>query len=157
MPSVILVLTLILLGFVLLVIELFVIPGFGIVGISGLFCLGLAGYISYLKFSPLAAVLVSILSVAAIILLIKILPHTNIYKKMRLETTTSRKAGFSAERSGLSELMGKEGITLTPLHPVGTAVIGGKRIDVVSEVGMIDKDSKVVVVKVEGNKVVVRG
>lgn len=148
-----LVFTLILLGFILLAIELFIIPGFGFVGISGLFCLTIASYISFSKLNPAVGFLVSIASITAIIIMMKALPKTNLYKKLRLETSTK---GYSAVRSGLDKLIGKEGITITPLHPVGTAVVDDKRIDVVSEVGMIDRDKRVVVIKVEGNRVVVK-
>lgn len=151
-----LVFTLILLGFILLAIELFIIPGFGFVGISGLICLFIASYISYTKLNPMAGFAVSLISLITIIVMIKILPKTRIWKKLQLEETTSKGAGYSATRMGLEKLIGKEGITLTPLHPVGTAIIDGKRVDVVSEVGMIDKDRKVVVVKVEGNRVIVK-
>lgn len=153
MSEIFLVFTLILLGFILLAIELFIIPGFGFVGISGLFCLVVASYISFTKLNPVAGIIVSIASIAAIVIMLKILPKTNLYKKLRLETTTT---GYSATRSGLDKLIGKEGMTITPLHPVGTAIIEDKRVDVVSEVGMIDKDKKVVVIKVEGNRVVVK-
>lgn len=156
MPDLFLVFTLILLGFILLAIELFIIPGFGFVGISGLFCLVIASYISYTKLNPLTGFAVSIISIVAIVVMIRILPKTKMYKKLRLETTTSKSAGYSATRAGLEELINKEGVTITPLHPVGTAIVDGKRIDVVCEVGTIDKEKKVVVVKVEGNRVVVK-
>lgn len=156
MPDLFLVFTLILLGFILLAIELFIIPGFGFVGISGLFCLVIASYVSYTKLNPLTGFAVSIISIVAIVVMIRILPKTKMYKKLRLETTTSKSAGYSATRAGLEELINKEGVTLTPLHPVGTAIVDGKRLDVVCEVGLIDKEKKVVVVKVEGNRVVVK-
>lgn len=156
MSELFLVFTLILLGFILLAIELFIIPGFGFVGISGLFCLALASYFSYTKLNPLIGIIISAVSLFAIVIMLKILPKTKVYKKLRLETTTARSAGYTAVREGLESLIGKEGISITPLHPVGTAIIDNKRVDVISEIGMIDKDKKIVVVKVEGNRVVVK-
>lgn len=153
MPDLLLVFTLVLLGFVLLALEVFVIPGFGLLGILGLLCLAGASYLSYIKLSPLMGIIVSVVSIAAIILLIRIFPKTAFWKKMRLTKTT---AGYSATREGLQDLIGKEGVTLTSLRPVGTAIIDNKRVDVVAEMGMVDKDKKIVVVKVEGNRVVVR-
>lgn len=157
MPEIFLVFTLILLGFILLAIELFIIPGFGFVGISGLFCLVLASYISYSKLSPQIGISVSIISIIAIVIMVKTLPKTKLWKKLRLEETTAKSAGYSATRAELKDLLGKEGVTITPLHPVGTAIIDSKRVDVVTETaGMIEKDKVVVVVKVEGNRVVVK-
>lgn len=153
MPDWFLVFTLIILGFVLLALELFVIPGFGLVGILGLSCLAVASYLSYTKLSLLMGVAVSVVSIVVIILLIRIFPRTAFWKKMQLDKTT---AGYSATREGLQDLVGKEGIALTSLRPVGTAIIDGKRVDVVTEMGMVDKNKKIVVVKVEGNRVVVK-
>lgn len=156
MSGLFLVFTLILLGFILLAIELFIIPGFGFVGISGLLCFAAAAYISFIKLNPLMGIIISVLSVIVIAAMLKFLPKTRLYKKLQLEATTGKSAGYSATREGLNELIGKEGTVITPLHPIGTAVIEGKRVDVVSEVGMIDRGKKIVVIKVEGNKVVVK-
>jgi membrane-bound serine protease (ClpP class) len=54
------------------------------------------------------------------------------------------------------DLLHQTGTAVTSLRPSGTAVINGKRIDVVTEGGMIDKDTPIKVVAVEGMRVVVR-
>ncbi|MDO9573533.1 MAG: NfeD family protein [Candidatus Contubernalis sp.] len=54
------------------------------------------------------------------------------------------------------QLLDKEGITLTPLRPSGTAEFDGSRIDVVSEGGFIDVNVTVKVVQVDGPRVIVR-
>ena len=54
------------------------------------------------------------------------------------------------------ELLNQIGKALTPLRPSGTAVIGGKRIDVVTEGPFIEPGTAVKVVAVEGMRVVVR-
>jgi membrane-bound serine protease (ClpP class) len=56
----------------------------------------------------------------------------------------------------LSGLINQTGSAYTNLRPSGTAVIGNQRVDVVTEGAMIDKDTAVRVVAVEGNRVVVR-
>ena len=56
----------------------------------------------------------------------------------------------------LSGLINQHGSAQTNLRPAGTAVIGNRRVDVVTEGTMIDKDTAVRVVAVEGNRVVVR-
>ena len=55
-----------------------------------------------------------------------------------------------------TELIGKEGITITPLRPSGTVLFEEERLDVVSEGNFIEKDKKVEIIHVEGVKVVVR-
>jgi len=56
----------------------------------------------------------------------------------------------------LSELNNQTGSAYTDLRPSGKATIGDQRIDVVTEGTMIDKDTPVRVVAVEGYRVVVR-
>ena len=55
-----------------------------------------------------------------------------------------------------SHLLHQTGIALSPLLPGGIAEIGGRRIDVVSEGGAIDRGRTVRVIAVEGARVVVR-
>ena len=54
------------------------------------------------------------------------------------------------------ELAGKEGITMTACRPAGVARIGASRVDVVAEGTMIDANRPVKVLRVEGNRVIVR-
>ena len=56
----------------------------------------------------------------------------------------------------LEKYMGAEGVSITHLRPAGIAKIGSRRMDVVSEGTYIDKDKKLKVIAVEGNRVVVR-
>ena len=64
-------------------------------------------------------------------------------------------AGYTS-RSNLSELLGAEGVALTTLRPAGTAEFNGKRVDVVTDSEYIDHGKQIVVVAVEGMRVVVR-
>lgn len=64
--------------------------------------------------------------------------------------------GFSSSNKSSKDLLSAEGTTATTLHPSGIILIDGKRIDVVSSGEMIAKGSRVKVVEVEGNRVVVR-
>ena len=64
--------------------------------------------------------------------------------------------GFSSSDEKLKDLLSLEGVSLTPLHPSGIVLIDGKRVDVVTAGNMIAKDTKVKVIEVEGNRVVVR-
>lgn len=56
----------------------------------------------------------------------------------------------------LSELVNQTGSAYTNLRPSGKAIIGDQRVDVVTEGTMIDKDTPIQVIAVEGNRVVVR-
>ena len=55
------------------------------------------------------------------------------------------------------ELLSQTGIAQTNLRPSGTALINGRRIDVVSEGPLIERGQAIRVIAVEGMRVVVRG
>lgn len=53
-------------------------------------------------------------------------------------------------------LLGTTGTSITPLRPSGTAMIGGERVDVVTEGSFISANAPVSVIKVEGGRIVVK-
>ena len=57
-----------------------------------------------------------------------------------------------AERA---DLLQQEGVVFSALRPSGVIVIGHERIDAVSDAAFIDKDARVRVIAVEGNRIVV--
>jgi membrane-bound serine protease (ClpP class) len=54
------------------------------------------------------------------------------------------------------ELLNQSGVALTTLRPSGTALINGRRVDVVTEGGMIERGAAVRVIAIEGMRTVVR-
>jgi membrane-bound serine protease (ClpP class) len=58
--------------------------------------------------------------------------------------------------SNRSDLVGKNGTTLTALRPAGMILVEGERIDVVSEGGFIETQQEVTIIKVDGPRIVVR-
>ena len=83
---------------------------------------------------------------------IRLFPKSGIGQKMTL--SVDGKAFKSADFH--QSLLGKTGITHSELRPAGYAMIDGKRIDVVSEGSVIDIHVPILVIKVEGSRVVVR-
>jgi membrane-bound serine protease (ClpP class) len=146
------VITLLVAGVVLLLLET-ILPGM-IAGILGFLCL-VAGIIqSFIVFGPqtgsfvLMGVLVGL--ILATIAWAKYLPGTRMGRLFTLHNTGG---DIHTERP---ELLDQAGSALTPLRPSGTALINGNRVDVISEGGMIDRNTPVKVVAVEGMRVVVR-
>lgn len=79
-----------------------------------------------------------------------------VLKKITLSTSQNLEDGYTSTEDKFDTLAGQDGVTLTPLRPSGMAVIAGRRVDVTSETAMIEKDTPVKVVKVEGSRIVVR-
>lgn len=147
---------LLVLGILLIILEFFV-PG-GILGLIGagavIGSLFLAGYdIGHMTLSISIAFIVAI--IAFIILFKWVGLERGIFKKIILRDRTTTELGY-VSASDRPELIGQEGITVTPLRPSGTALFDEERIDVVSEGGFVEKDKHVMIVQVEGIKVVVR-
>jgi membrane-bound serine protease (ClpP class) len=146
------VITLIAVGAVLLLLET-VLPGL-IAGALGLICLIAAVIAAYVNLGAqtgsyvLIGVIVGL--IAGTMLWLKFFPQTRFAKMF----TSDRTVGdIHTERP---ELLNQTGSALTPLRPSGTAIINGKRVDVVTEGAMIERNAPVKVVAVEGMRIVVR-
>ena len=88
----------------------------------------------------------------------KIFPKTPIGRRIILspavESEAQRGSAGVADKD-YGHLLGKKGKAVTALRPSGIAEIEGQRYSVVAEGELIDDDTDVVVVQVEGNSIVV--
>jgi membrane-bound serine protease (ClpP class) len=155
-------------GVILIVIEIFVIPGFGLAGISGIslviFSLGvsLIGNVG-LQFPEIGQIsqaiwtmaITLILGVAMIASMVRYLPENIMFNTLVLSESTDRSRGYTGADTH-DELLGSEGVTVTALRPSGTALLNDRRIDVVSDGDFIEKGARVKVVETANLKVVVR-
>lgn len=144
-------------GIVLMVLELFVVPGFGITGVGGLIAIFASLYFFFpdpnTALGVLAAVLV--LSIIALVVLIKLFGVSKMWKNISLIESQSGETGYTSH-SDRKSLLGAKGEALTHLRPAGTANVNGERIDVVTEGNYIEKGRKIKIIKVEGSRVVVK-
>lgn len=147
------VITFVSIGFILLLIEVFT-PGFGITGISGIILL-IIGCYSAAKLSLFWGILTTLVSILLVVGFFKLFSRSFIWKKIRLDSQESKEKGFSSS-DDLSGLLNKNGVALTALRPSGIALIDGKRVDVTADGVFVDKDKKIKVTAVEGNKVTVK-
>lgn len=155
-----------LIGLGLILLEVFVIPGFGIAGISGILLVVASLFLSLVGANPfidMEAVSMAIIqltvalvvSIILIFLLAKFLPKTNIFKKFVLSVEEKSEEGFKSHATS-EDMVSKTGKALTDLRPAGTAEIDGKRVDVVTDSEYIEKGSNIEVIEVEGIRVVVK-
>ncbi len=141
-------------GIILICLEVFL-PGM-VVGTVGAICLVVAVILTYVlegtASGHIALMTLIIGSAIALGLWIFIFPKTRSGRQMII----SHDLADSKTAESLSFLMGKVGRAITPLRPAGTALFDDRRVDVVAESGLIEPESSVRVVFVEGNRVVVR-
>jgi len=154
------------LGVVLIIAEIFFIPGFGIFGILGIIFvvgslfLGLIGDLPTVDGSILSAAIIQlgatfVFTGIVIAILIKYLPKTEMMNNLILHDSIDAKVDYTSSIPDNSHLIGKEGISLTDLRPSGTAMFGGKRYDVVADNEYINHNCKIKVMSVEGMRIVV--
>ncbi|MDA1029073.1 MAG: hypothetical protein O3B41_08490 [Bacteroidetes bacterium] len=155
-------------GIVLLGLEIFVFPGFGVAGISGLILvvgslgISLIGNVGF-SFPTGAAIGQATTTLAATLVLLVILmfslarylPRYERFNRLVLQPDLGSGMGFTSAESHL-EFIGMKGTALTPLRPAGTAEIGDQRIDVMTSGEYIEVGKTIEVFQVNGAVVRVR-
>ena len=150
--------SLILLGIgVILIIAEFFLPG-GISGILGLAAvigsiLIAGGNIVNMGIAVLIAITVAIVGMVIIMKFFK--KQLKLLNKIVLTDATTTERGYVSNLNR-HDLVGRIAITMTPLRPSGTIRIDNERIDAVSDGSFIAKDKKVIIIKAEGSRIVVR-
>ncbi len=159
-----------LLGIVLLAVEIFAIPGFGVAGIAGVILIitGLAlamvdnivwefegaGTEPLIK-SLFLVIFSAFVALIGSISLSRKLLDTSMFSHLILSSTQNKNEGYSSFDSKFNSLTGQTGIAATSLRPSGRVEIDFEQYDAKSLVGFIDKGEKVKVVKFETGQVYV--
>ncbi len=156
------------LGVVLVIVEIFVLPGFGVPGILGLTMIffslvvsmiGNVGFefpdLEYMTRAIWTMAITLILGILMLFSLGKYLPQNRMFSKLILVDSTSKEKGYTSSDSK-DALMGKEGVTVTALRPAGIALIDDERVDVVSQGDFIENGARVKVVNTTSSRVMVK-
>ena len=158
-------------GVILVLVEVFAIPGFGVAGISGItlivagLTLSLIGNVG-LDFSrvPMEAVATAffIVTIAIFMALIgsfwisKKLFTTTIFGHLALEAEQHAEEGFTVSDIRYESMLGKRGVAHSGLRPAGKVKIEGDVFDATALTGFIDKGDAIEVVKYETGQLFVR-
>jgi membrane-bound serine protease (ClpP class) len=175
-------LILFLLGVGLLAVEIFILPGFGFVGITGIIVIGLSLVLSMQDFVIPAtnwewdllgrnAVVVAAglaASVAGIAVLALLGPRIRLFDRLTLQTRITGTAGgpepesdkapssVDESRPDYGLLAGKTGTAATTLRPSGKAEIDGELYSVEADGVYIEQGSPIRVTRVQGNNLIVK-
>lgn len=150
-------------GLVALLIEVFVVPGFGVAGFVALIAIGAATFMALLGALPTWAdvarasgvLLATGMIVSAVAyFFVRHLPSSRRLHGVFLREATDKAAGYIAG-DARSDLVGEVGVTLTDLRPSGTARFGEERLDVVAEGGFVGKGRRVRVLHADSYRLVV--
>ncbi|MCL1815760.1 MAG: nodulation protein NfeD [Treponema sp.] len=165
------------LGLGLLAVEVFLIPGFGAVGISGIILIGLSLIFSMQDFvipqfdwewtlMGRNAIVVCgglLAAITGIAILALMGPKLKMFNRLTLKTqidqTASEGGGWHKDGTvefDYSKLIGKTGKAVTVLRPIGKAEIDGDTFQVETGGSFINVGAEIKVARVQGNTIIVR-
>ena len=157
-------------GLILIAVEVFVIPGFGVAGISGLILtvgslvlIMLDNDFFDFTFVRLDDAFVATASITAGFMGAVIaffvggnsIANSKAFKRISLGDTMDREAGYTANFNKQS-MLGKKGVTYTVLRPSGKIIIDDKIYDAYTRGGFIEKDVHIEVISEEGTSLKVK-
>lgn len=157
-------------GLILLAIELFLLPGFGIAGALGILFILIGVYLSLLDFTipryswefdrlveALYSLLIALVSFGALLFVSwRFLPRTSLYGRLVLAGTQPVEAGYTVQREEEARaFIGLEGKAISMLRPVGRGRFGDRTLMVMSRGDFLPKGARIRIVQVEGNRYVV--
>jgi membrane-bound serine protease (ClpP class) len=157
-------------GSALILVEIFLIPGFGFTGFFGLALVFVSLVGAMVRIVPgglwlpawddlqtpiLNTGMALVGTGAAALLLGRFLPQSRLFGRITLGAANAAAAGYTAAPD-TTAWVGKTGTTLTQLHPAGAARIEGERLDVVTSGEFIDAGVTVKITEAHGNRIVVQ-
>jgi len=152
-------------GLILLLVEVFVIPGFGIFGVLGIAALlgglGLsligAGATGAVVLYAVGQVIAAVLLAAVLALaLLRVMPRLPFGRTLILDTELLTAGGYASQSESDNRWLGTRGTAASTLRPAGVAHFDHERVDVVTEGEYIEAETPIEVVRVDGNRIVVR-
>ena len=150
--SILSILALLLLGVIIILIELFLVPGTTIVGFIG-FALCLLSL--YFGFRDLGMMYGTVLLVGSLVFLGSAL-YWSIRKQTWKKFALNKSVNGRLKKRTLNVSEGDEGIATSALRPSGEALFGDEIVEVHSQGGFIGVNSKINIILVEGNKIYVK-
>jgi membrane-bound serine protease (ClpP class) len=158
-----------LVGLILVGVEIFLLPGIGLIGITGalmmLWAL-LSAMIHQMPGGPWIPTLPQlripllklsggiVMAAAMAAALGRFLPKSSVFSHLVLNQSTSRAAGYTASPLG-ADLVGREGSTLSTLRPSGRALFGDQPMDVMTRGEFVESGARVRIAEATSNRIVV--
>ena len=158
-------------GVILIILEIFVIPGFGVAGISGIVLMVTGLTLSLVDnivfklegldaighlIKALMTVLISLFMAFMLFILgSKRFAYSKAFKGISLETTQQTREGYIGIDTRQKEMTGKTGIAYTLLRPSGMVEIEGEIFDAKAEIGYIEKGDPIKVIRDEAGQLYV--
>jgi len=138
---------------ILMALEFFL-PSLGLLSVMSLICYAYGIYVSYLEYGVVGGLAVTSICIFLVVLVLmmwlKLFPKTKFTKKLSLQSVATPVENQNAS------LVGEEGIALTDMAPTGKVSINNAEYEAQSDIGFIEKTSKVSVVAADNFKLKVK-
>jgi membrane-bound ClpP family serine protease len=144
-----------LLGVTVIIAE-FILPSMGLLTVAALGLFGYSLYAIFTRVSTMTGIVFVVVDICLVPVLVIVGMKLLATSPVTLRSSLSGSAGSRSQPPEWEELVGAAGAAVTDLHPAGSALINRKRYDVVSQGSYIGKGTELVVVSVEGNRIVVK-
>jgi len=138
--------------------EVFV-PSGGLISLCALACLagGVWIFFNYSTTAGWVGIVVAVIMIPTVLIIAyRIFPKTRFGKTVALAPPQRQKGDAVPDTDRIKLLLGKTGVVLTPLRPVGMCDFSGQRVECVAESGYVDKGGTVEVIDVESTQITVR-
>jgi membrane-bound serine protease (ClpP class) len=158
-------------GLVLLIVEIFVIPGFGVAGILGIICI-ITGLAFSMVYNPdfdftftggenlirafLVVIISGVLSIVVSLYFGAKLLSSSAFDHIVLKSEQTTSQGYSGAYLNYNTMVGRTGKALTMLRPSGKVEIEGDIYDATALTGFIEKGEAIKVLKYETTQLVVK-
>lgn len=140
------------LAIVLMLVELFIIPGFSFAGILAFVCFGLAMYFGFSELGLTGGVIVTLIALISGAITVYIFMRSKTLEKLALKKEITSQVNRDDERS---IKIGDKGVTTTRLAQIGYAEINGKIVEVKTTEGLIDEKTPIIVVRITDRTILV--
>jgi len=142
----------------LIVAEVFV-PSGGLISVLALGCLAW-GVVIFFNYGPnygFAGIIVALIMIPTVLIgAYKVFPKTKFGRAVTLEPPKRDRGDAIPDNDELAGLLGKKGVVISPLRPVGMCDFDGRRVECIADVGYVEKGVEIKVIKVEGSQLTVR-
>ncbi len=147
----------ILLGLVLIVVEVYVVPGFNVVGIFGFLSIIFGIGYTFTTHGLTGGVVATMGTMAVGAGLFYVLWRSGAWNRFVLSTSLAPdRALTDASEQTRSRYLGRTGVAVTPLRPTGVALVDGERLEVATEGEFVATGSRVRVVAMDRRRFFVR-
>ncbi len=145
---------LLIMGFVLILLEIFVIPGMNIFGVLGFGTVCIGVLFAYRRLGPGSAAIIGTVAFGGTALLVWLLIRNGAWQRLVHHSRADRASGYAADTTQASR-QGETGTVVTPLRPSGRGQFGEDVLDIVTRGDFLEVGSHIEIIEIRGNRIVV--